>query len=288
VEIGITLPTNIRGVDGEAVWAWARRAEDAGFSTLGMGERIGYQGYDWAVALSAAASVTTRVRLLSHIVILPLRSVGLAAKQSLSLQRLSGGRLSLGVGLGPRQEDYDLADTPFAGRGARFERQLVELKRAWAGEPLVEGLPPIGPDAGPLGPPELIVGAFAPNAINRAARLADGLSVHDVWGDVDVAAALFGLMSRDWAEVGRSGRPRLIGGFYFCLGPDAEARMAANFDDYYRDYGMGDIMSHITTYEPAAITEKFGRYEAMGCDELILTPVLGSVDQVDRLAALLP
>ena len=287
MDVGITLPTNLADVAGDTVLDWARRAEGAGFSTLGMGERIGFEGYDWAVALSAAAAVTTRIRLLSHVVILPLRSTGMAAKQSLSVHRLSGGRLSFGVGIGPRQEDYDLASVPFAGRARRFEETLVELRRAWAGEPLVEGLPAIGPAAGPLGPPELIVGGFAPEAVGRAGRLADGLSVHDIAGDVEVAEALFGLMRAAWTEAGRPGRPRLIAGFYFCLGPEAERHLAAYFDLYYRDYGMDDTIARVVTSTPDAIAEKFARFEAIGCDELILSPVISSPDQVDRLGELL-
>lgn len=284
MDVGITLPTNIRGVGGDTVVAWARRAEEAGFSTLGMGERIGYDGYDWAVALAAAAAVTSRVRLLSHVCILPLRTVGLAAKQSLSVQRLSGGRFSFGVGMGPRREDYDLAEVPFEGRARRFEEELVALRRAWAGEPLVEGLPPIGPAAGEVGPPELIVGGFAPAALRRAARLADGLSVHDICGDVAVADALFGVMRAQWAEAGRPGRPRLIAGFYFCLGPDAERHLGTVFTDYYGDYGVEDQVARVTAYEPSAIVETLRGMEAIGCDEVVLTPALGTVDQVDRLA----
>ena len=287
MDVGITLPTNLADVSGDTVLDWARRAEEAGFSALGMGERIGFEGYDWAVALSGAAAVTRRIRLLSHVVILPLRSTGMAAKQSLSVHRLSGGRLSFGVGIGPRQEDYDLVSVPFAGRARRFEQSLVELRRAWAGEALVEGLPVIGPTAGALGPPELIVGGFAPEAIRRAARHADGLSVHDIAGDVAAAEAMFGLMRSAWAEAGRPGRPRLIAGFYYCLGPEAQRHLAAYFDTYYRDYGMEDTIAQVVTWAPEAIREKLARFADLGCDELILSPVISAPDQVDRLAELL-
>ena len=290
MDIGITLPTNLPGVPGQTVLEWGRRAEEHGFSTLGMGERIGYEGYDWAVALSAAASVTTRVGLLSNIVILPLRSVGLAAKESLSVHRLSGGRLSFGVGLGGHgREDYDQAGAPYEGRVKRYEDAMVQLRKAWAGEPIVDGERPIGPSAGPEGPPQLIVGAFAPASVQRAARHADGLNVHDIHGDPDAAKALFGLMTSAWKEYGRAGRPRLIGGFFFSLGPDAEQHVVDYFDDYY-EYApaMKQFIANVTTTTPAAIKEKFAQFEAIGCDELVLTPVIGTLDQEERLAELLP
>jgi alkanesulfonate monooxygenase SsuD/methylene tetrahydromethanopterin reductase-like flavin-dependent oxidoreductase (luciferase family) len=284
MDVGISLPTNIRHVTGPTVVEWSRRAEAAGFSTLGMGERIGYDGYDWAVALAAAAAVTERVRLLSHICILPLRYPAMAAKQALSVHRLSGGRLSFGTGMGPRREDYDLVGAPFEGRARRFEEALVEVRRVWTGEPPVPGLPPIGPAAAELGPPELIVGGFAPAAIRRAARLADGLSVHDICGDVPVADALFGLMRSEWAEAGREGRPRLIAGFYFCLGPNAREHLEYIHTDYYGDYGADEAWARVTTYEPGPIAEKLAGLAEIGCDEVILTPAVGTVDQVDRLA----
>jgi alkanesulfonate monooxygenase SsuD/methylene tetrahydromethanopterin reductase-like flavin-dependent oxidoreductase (luciferase family) len=289
MEIGITLPTNNPDVPGDVVLEWARRAEEAGFSTLGMGERLGYEGYDWAVALSAAAAVTTRPRLLSNIVILPARPVGLVAKESLSIHRLSGGRLSFGVGLGGHGlEDYVLAGAPWEGRVQRYEEAFVTLRRVWAGEPLVEGFRPIGPRVGPEGPPELVVGAFAPASVRRAARHADALNVHDVVGSVEAAAALFGLMRSAWDELGREGRPRLIAGFYFSLGPGAEERVREYFFDYH-DF-MADpapLLDGMTTCTLGAIKEKITAFEDIGCDLLMLTPVAGTLDQVDRAAEVL-
>ena len=291
MEIGLTLPTNLPNVPGDVVLEAARRAEAAGFSTVGMGERIGYEGYDWAVALTAAAAVTTRVRLLSNIVILPLRSVGLAAKESLSVHRISGGRLSFGVGIGGHgAEDYDLTAAPMAGRVQRYEQQMIDLRRAWAGEPLVAGLPPIGPRPGPEGPPELIVGGFSPPAVERAARHADGLNVHDIGGDVQAAKALFDLMLAAWEREGRAGRPRLLGGFFYSLGPDAEQHVVDYFHDYYA-YAPAPLVegmiASVSAYSTATIKEKLARFEEIGCDLVMLTPVIGTLDQVDRAAEVL-
>ncbi len=292
MEIGLTLPTNIPGVDGATVLEWARQAESAGFAGVGMGERLGYEGYDWAVALTAAAAVTTRVQLLSTIVILPLRSVGLAAKETLSIHRLSGGRLSFGVGLGGHdREDFELADAPWDGRVERFERALVDLRRAWAGEPLVEGLRPIGPAVGPEGPPELIVGGFAPAAVRRAARLADGVNVHDIVGDVPAAASSFELMRAAWAEHGRPGRPRLIAGFFYGLGPEADRLVAEYFGDYFAELGRPAVdgaIAALTTSTAAGIRQKLAQLEEIGTDLVMLTPVGAGLEQLELAAELLP
>ena len=122
MEIGVGLPTNLRGTHKELVLAWAQRAEALGFASLCMGERLTYAGYDWLLALTAAASVTTRIRLLANVIILPIHPIGVVAKQSLSLDDFSGGRLSLGVGLGTPLDDYDVAPAERAGRGGGRNR----------------------------------------------------------------------------------------------------------------------------------------------------------------------
>src|SRR5690606_12355648 len=133
------LPTNLRGTSKDLVLRWARTAEDAGFASLCMGERLTFAGYDWVLALTAAASVTTRIRLLSNVIILPIHPPGVGAKQALSLDDYSGGRFSLGVGLGTPLDDYDVAPSPRAGRGQRFEASLRTLRALFEGESLVEG-----------------------------------------------------------------------------------------------------------------------------------------------------
>ena len=109
------------------------------------------------MALTAAAAVTTRVRLLSDIVILPLRSVGLAAKESLSVHRISGGRLSFGVGIGGHgAEDYDGSSVVAHGRPGAALRAADDRPAPGLGgrAPGGGGLPAIGPlDWGPRGRP---------------------------------------------------------------------------------------------------------------------------------------
>lgn len=85
--------------------------------------------------LAAAAAVTERARLATTVAIGPIRGNGaLLAKQAASVDRLSGGRLVLGLAVGGRPDDYRASDTEFAGRGAAFAAQIAELRAVWAGE----------------------------------------------------------------------------------------------------------------------------------------------------------
>src|SRR3954451_11380493 len=135
MEVGIGLPTTIPGVTGEQVLEWARRAEARGFSSLGTIDRIVYGNYEPLIALAAAAGVTERIRLATTIMIAPYRANGaLVAKQAASLDRLSGGRLTLGVAVGGREDDFEVSGVDFHTRGARFDTMLAEWVRIWEGE----------------------------------------------------------------------------------------------------------------------------------------------------------
>src|SRR5256884_6136646 len=125
MEIGIGLPNAVRDVQGREIVTWAREAEQAGFSTLGTIDRIVYPNYEPLVALAAAAAVTERIRLLTSVLLMPLRlNVALFAKQAATVHHLSGGRLVLGLGLGGRDDDFDVSGAAMHSRGKAFERQL--------------------------------------------------------------------------------------------------------------------------------------------------------------------
>ena len=125
MDIGIGLPTTIPGSQRDAVIDWARRADDAGFSTLGTIDRIVYPNYEPLVALAAAAAVTERIRLTTAILIVPYRvNAAMLAKQAATIQHLSGGRFVLGAAVGGRDDDYEASGCPMSGRGKRFDEML--------------------------------------------------------------------------------------------------------------------------------------------------------------------
>ena len=182
MKIGIGLPDSIPGVTPPLVTEWAARADAGPYSSVGTEDRLVYPNYDSLITLAAAASVTQRVRLITNILLAPLRNAGILAKQAATLDLLSGGRLTLGVAVGSRDTDYRAAPADFKTRGRRFDEQIAFMKRIWNGEAIADDIPQVGPSPVQPGGPELLFGGQTEHAVARTARWGDGYigGGHDV------------------------------------------------------------------------------------------------------------
>lgn len=283
MKVAIGLPTTIPGVQGREVIEWARRAEAAGFSGLGTIDRLVYQNYESLVSLGAAAAVTERIGLITSIAILPLRqNAALAAKQAATVQRLSDGRLVLGVAPGGRPDDYEAGGVPFENRGRRFDEMLDDMKRIWAGEErgIAGG---VGPDVSDH-PPQLIIGGQIDAAFRRAARYGDGYIAGG--GQPEYVPPSIEKLEAAWREAGRDGEPRTLALAYFSLDDDPESQARKTIGDYYAFAGdYQDMVVAGVAKGEDAVKERVRAFEAVGCDELIMFPASSNPEQVDRLAA---
>ncbi|MDR5683837.1 MAG: LLM class flavin-dependent oxidoreductase [Armatimonadota bacterium] len=280
IRIGIGLPSGVPEVRGEVIMRWALRAEQGPFASLGVIDRLAYDSYDPLIALAAAAGATQRLKLVTAILVGPLRNTALLAKAIASLDQLSGGRLVVGLAVGAREEDYDAAGVDHRGRGARLSEQLRRLRQIWE-----EGR--IGPPPARAGGPPFLVGGFSDEAFARAARYADGY-FHG--GGPPRAFARAAQAARAaWVDAGRPGRPQLWGQGYFALGDDAIEQAVRYMRDYYAFTGpfVEKIVEQLLT-TPQRIVQFVEGYAEAGCDELVLLPAVGDLDQIDRLAEALP
>ncbi len=285
MQTGIGLPASIPGVRGNVILDWARRADTGPFSSLGIIDRLVYPNYEPLITLAAAAGTTQRIRLMTTVLLAPLRNTGVLAKQAASLDALSGGRLTLGLGIGDREDDFRAAPASFRDRGRRFEEQLATMRRIWAGEPATEGAGPIGPPPARSGGPEVLIGGFSPAAVRRVGRWADGYISGGA--DPDSARKLYATAAEAWRAEGRPGKPRFVGCAYFGLGPDAAEGIGAYIRSYYGYLGPqieGAVQA--TPATPEAVKQTIQAFADAVADELMLWPCLAHLDQVDRLAAL--
>jgi len=283
MDIGIGLPNTVPGTEAQTLLDWAKRAEGAGFSTLGTIGRLVYGGYEELIALTAAAAVTSRIRLTTSVLLTPLyTNPALLAKQAASLERISGGRFVLGLGLGGRDDDYEASGLSTKGRGRRFEEQLGELKRVWAGEE--RGFAgAIGPRPVREGGPELILGGGSEASFRRVAEFGDGWIMGG--GTPDMFAEAAAGVDAAWQKAGRAGSPRKLSLAYFGLGPDARAQADGYLLDYYGF--LGDVAQQVAgsaAVSPEMVTQYVAAFEAAGCDELIFVPTGSGLDQIDLLA----
>jgi alkanesulfonate monooxygenase SsuD/methylene tetrahydromethanopterin reductase-like flavin-dependent oxidoreductase (luciferase family) len=305
MKVAVTLPSMLHGVEPNLIYDWARLADGGPFSALGTGELITTPSYDALTVLMAVGAVTTRVRLMTSVLVVPLHREGLLAKQTATIDRLTGGRLTLGVGIGGKKPilfgytgddqahsnypDFEAAPAPYEGRARRFDEQIAYMRRIWAGESPVAGVPPVGPRPARPGGPELLIGGFNRNAIARAARLADGLTIFDHGADAAKVAGDFELARQGWRELGRAGEPRLVASTYFALGPDAPGGKQRFLDTHYAHLtaeGKARIGDAIRLTSDDAVRQSLKQFESIGADEVLLVPTIPSLDQVHRLADL--
>jgi len=276
LDIGIGLPNMVPGATGAEIVEWARRAEARGFSSLGTLDRILYESYEPLTALTAAAVVTERIGLLTAVLLGPLRANALLfAKQAQSVQALSGGRLTLGIGLGAREDDYEASGVEHGERGRLFDQLLSELTEAWR-----DG--GVGPSAGTA--PRLVVGGQVDRAFERVAQFGDG------WIQGSSGAEQFAELAPKvrgaWSEAEREGEPRLLAIAYYSLGENAEEDARRDLGHYYEWLGeeVAEFIIGAAATDDDTVRNYIEAYREAGCDELTLFPCSSDPGQVDLLA----
>ncbi|MGZ8752687.1 MAG: LLM class flavin-dependent oxidoreductase [Acidimicrobiia bacterium] len=290
MDIGLTLPSFVRGTDRTTILEWCRRIDDGPFSSLAVGERVAYWSHDLVTTLAFAAAATERVRLESTVVVLPSHEPVRLAKQAATIDVLSGGRLTLGVGVGGREQDYRAVGAAFTRRFARLDEQVAIMRSVWAGDIAVPGLPPIGPEPVQPGGPPLWTAAMGPKSLARSAKWADGLAGFDLAPDPAGVDRQFRAVETAWRDAGRTSAPTLTTSTWFALGDGAEDRLFSYAFEYLSTFGddAARAMAGLTRLkDPGAIRDAVAALEDVGCDEFVLVPTSADVAEIDRLLAAL-
>ena len=159
------------------------------------------------VSIGAMASVTTRLRFYQGVYVVPLRNVFGLARALGTAALLSGGRVSLGLGLGWMKEEFDLVGEPFEDRAARAEEMLVVMRKLWTGE-MVEhrgrfyDFPRLQMSPGVPGEIPVFVGGRTPAALRRVARIGDGW-IPDILSVAELSRGIAEIRARR-RDLGRS------------------------------------------------------------------------------------
>ncbi|WP_285653939.1 LLM class flavin-dependent oxidoreductase [Actinomycetospora sp. NBRC 106375] len=260
----------------------AQRAEERGFDIVAAGEHVlfGSPTANAFVSLAAAAPVTTRVRLLSAVTLLPLYPAPLAAKMAATLDRLSGGRFELGIGVGGENPvEFAACGVPVRERGKRTDAGIDTLARLFAGEEIdVDGTPAaLDPLPVQRPRPPVWVGGRSEASMRRAGRSGD------VWmpylGSPDRVAR--GLRTAH-EEAERRGRdPGEVTGAYFawsCVDPDPAVARRTALDALAATYGqdMERIVDACVPHgTPEQVAARLAEYRDAGAASVVIAPAVG-------------
>jgi alkanesulfonate monooxygenase SsuD/methylene tetrahydromethanopterin reductase-like flavin-dependent oxidoreductase (luciferase family) len=285
MRIGIGLPNPVPGVRGTLIVDWARQAEARGFAGLATIDRIAYPSHDSLTALAAAAGATTRIGLMTNILLAPVYPPVLLAKNAASIDQLSGGRLTLGLAAGGRADDFAVTGRDFDNRGAEFDDALDLMHRAWRGEVIDGASHPVCPSpVDGVGVP-VMIGGTGPRALRRMAKWATGWTAGG--GGPDQVAGMLDTVRAAWRDAGRQGEPKLAALVYFSVGEDAEDESRGYLRHYYGFLGpYADRVADSALRTPQAINDTVARFADLGITDLYFDPTAARLDQIDRLADL--
>jgi len=284
------MPVMEPNLDAATLKAWARVIDDGPFSSLCWGERIAFDNPECLSLMGALAAWTDRVRLVTTVVVPQLHDSVMLAKALATGDMISGGRLTVGLGVGGRHEDYRAVGADPATRTMRaMADRVAVMKRVWAGEKITESVLPVGPPPFQAGGPQLLVGTMGPKTVRSAAGWADGLAGTTLDLDVGNQNELFDVARAAWTEAGKP-EPHLATSFWFAIGDGDEPR--AQVHRHLRRYMNWIPAEYVDAMAPTTgwagtddeLLEVLRRFEAIGADEVHLIPTSSNIDQPRRVA----
>jgi len=290
VLIGMTMPVMEADLDAATLEAWAREIDGGPFSSLCWGERIAFDNPECLTLLGALAAWTERVRLVTTVVVPQLHDAVMLAKQLATGDLLSGGRLTVGLGVGGRHEDYHAVGADPATQTIRgMAEQVAVMKRVWAGEKITDSTLPVGPPPVQAGGPKLMVGTMGPKTVRSAAAWADGLAGTTMDLDVDKQNQLFDVARTAWAQAGKP-KPHLATSFWFAVGGGEQPR--AQLHEHLRRYMNWIPAEYVDAMAPTTgwagpedeLHKVLRRFADIGADEVHLIPTSADIDQLRRVA----
>lgn len=270
----------------------ARQTEEMGLHSLWLNDRLVYDNFEPLAALAAAAGTTSTIKLGTSVLLLPYRRPVLLAKTLATIDFISQGRLTLGVGVGDRESDYDAVGVPFDRRGARGLESIQLMRRLWQedkvsfkGEFFTVHEISLGPK--PFGNRSIPIwmGGNADAVLKRTGRFADGYICSSsampnfpaMWEKISYHARAAG---RDPSKIEKAGLN------YLAIDEDKGRAVRASEAFFERYYGKApnSIESQMIVGPAALCAERIARSFEQGLNTLILGLIVPDLKQLDLLA----
>ena len=277
-------------LDAATLRQWAQLVDSGPFSSLCWGERMAFDNPESLTLLGALAAWTDRIQLVTTVIIPQLHDPVMLAKALATGDMLSGGRLTVGVGVGGRKEDYLAAGADPATQTIRnMADRVAVMKRVWSGQKVTDSTLPVGPSPVQAGGPKLLVGTTGPKTTRHAARWADGLAGITLDLDLDKQNELFDVARDSWRQAGKTA-PHLATSFWFAIGAGDQPREQVHRHLLrYMNWIPAEIVDAMAPTTGWAGTEDdlhavLKRFAEIGTDEIHLIPTSSDIDQVRRIA----
>jgi alkanesulfonate monooxygenase SsuD/methylene tetrahydromethanopterin reductase-like flavin-dependent oxidoreductase (luciferase family) len=290
MRIGMTIPFMEPGWNRSLMQQWATEIDKGPWASLAMGERITFVNPEFITSLAACAAWTERVELISTISVLTMHNPVLMAKQFATIDVISDGRLTVGVGVGGRREDYESIGADWGKRRlAILEENANIMRRIWNGEQVLENAKRIvEPLPVQTGGPKILSGSIGPKSIEAAARFSDGLSGFSFMASLDEIKQSFDAFRSAWHAEGRSGKPRLIASFWYGIEQSGKEQMVRHLERYlnFMPRHVVDMVLPDAGFNGsiADLKEFLQAIKALGADDVILAPTSMDIHEIHLIA----
>ena len=292
-DIGLAWVTPAPLTQPQNVVKFAQQCEAMGCHSMWTIDRIVYDNLEPLTLLAAAAGATQNIRLGTSVLLGNLRHPSHLAKIVATLDFISNGRITLGLGFGSRQNDYTAVEVPFEHRGSRAVEQVELMKRLWTEDHVthkgkffnVQNLT-IGPRPVQKPYPPLWTGGSAETALKRAGAWANGF----ICGSSAIPdfPATWEKISGYAKAAGRDPNKITKAGLTFMAINDDQTKAVKTVEDYVmRYYGRlrADVANTSLVGSPAAIADRIGTFLSKGLDTLIIGLADPDPSQLDLFGA---
>ena len=268
MKIGMTLPVMEPDLSRRDLEDWTLRVDSGPWSHIALGERILFPNPEFISTLSAVAAWTKRVEIIATISVLTMHNPILSAKQFATIDMISEGRFTLGVGVGGREEDYNAIGSTWSDRRwATLSDRVKTMQSVWS----KEYHPSLGPTPFSMNGPQILAGAVGPKAMEMSANFADGLAGFSFNADIEEIKDSFNRVQKAFKEKNKS--PRLVTSFWFGLGESARSDIQIHLERYLS--WMGDDLAR-----DLAKTAGFSGSQSDLNDFLLLAKAAGATDVI--------
>ena len=279
MKIGMTLPVMEPDLTRQDLEDWTTRIDAGPWSHIALGERILFHNPEFISTLSAVAAWTKRVEIIATISVLTMHNPILSAKQFATIDMISEGRFTLGVGVGGREEDYQAIGSNWSERRwAMLSEKVKTMQSVWS----KDYHPMLGPQTFSNCGPQILAGAVGPKAMEMSADFADGLAGFSFNADIEEIKDSFSRVKNAFNKNNKS--PRLVTSFWFGLGESGRADIQTHLERYlaWMGHDLAKDLSKTAGFSgnQSDLNELLKLIKVAGATDVILVPTSKNISQL--------